>query len=203
MRKATSLVANALCAANPFTNLSVHAVFMWVPTLLSLSGGYMPTGLIFSCFMVAMTIGGALSSLVISYYPQLSSEALCLSVYAASAAAMTVPVYAFDFWPVFIAFLCLETMQGVFNSSGAQLRSKYYPENLRSSIMTVFRLPLNLLVVMGTKLSEKATDASSFRRVFFLVAMMHAVALVMQYFIWQYRDVALETPKRDYKFKSE
>jgi predicted MFS family arabinose efflux permease len=176
---------------------------MWVPTLLSLSGGYMPTGLIFSCFMVAMTIGGALSSLVISYYPQLSSEALCLSVYAASAAAMTVPVYAFDFWPVFIAFLCLETMQGVFNSSGAQLRSKYYPENLRSSIMTVFRLPLNLLVVMGTKLSEKATDASSFRRVFFLVAMMHAVALVMQYFIWQYRDVALETPKRDYKFKSE
>jgi predicted MFS family arabinose efflux permease len=176
---------------------------MWVPTLLSLSGGYMPTGLIFSCFMVAMTIGGALSSLALSHFPQLSSEALCLTVYAASAAAMAVPVLAFDFWPVFIAFLGLETMQGVFNSSGAQLRSKYYPENLRSSIMTVFRLPLNLLVVVGTKLSESASDADSFRRVFFLVAVMHAVALVMQYFIWEYRELASEHLKRDYKFKSE
>lgn len=179
---------------------------MWVPTLLTLSEGHaMPTGLVFSCFMVAMTIGGALSSLALSYFPSLSPEALCLGVYAASAATMAVPALAFEFWPVFLAFLCLETVQGVFNSCGAQLRSKYYPENLRSSIMTVFRLPLNLLVVVGTKLSENATDAHSFRRVFFLVAVMHAVALVMQYFIWDY-CAALSSQRqaaKDHKFKSE
>ena len=32
-------------------------VFLWVPTLLSVNGGTLPTGLVFSSFMLAMTAG--------------------------------------------------------------------------------------------------------------------------------------------------
>lgn len=70
---------------------------------------------------------------------------------------MLVPIYYFDFWPIFVSFLVLETALGVFNSCAGTLRSQYYPEAMQSSIMSVFRLPLNLLVVVGTRLSANAS----------------------------------------------
>ena len=44
-------------------------VFMWVPTLLTVSKDALPTGLVFSCFMLAMTIGGKLFSLLLPVCP--------------------------------------------------------------------------------------------------------------------------------------
>jgi hypothetical protein len=158
-------------------------VFMWVPSLIQSTSGSIPTGLIFSCFMLSMTIGGILFSILLQF--SFSSETLCLFVYIVSAIAMLVPVITFEFWPVFISFLVLETMLGMFNSCGAQLRSKFYPDNLQSSIMSVFRVPLNLLVVFGTKLSEKASDVISLQTVFKMVALMHVLAFIMHCFIFK------------------
>ena len=157
-------------------------VFMWVPSLIQSTSGSIPTGLVFSCFMLSMTIGGILFSILLQF--SFSSESLCLYVYVISAMAMLVPVITFEFWPVFFSFLVLETMLGMFNSCGAQLRSKFYPDNLQSSIMSVFRVPLNLLVVFGTKLSEKANDIFSLQTVFKVVALMHLFAFFMHCFIF-------------------
>ena len=93
---------------------------------------------------------------------------------------MAVPVINFEFWWVMGSFLVLEAMVGLFNSCGATLRSKYFPESMQSSIMSVFRLPLNVLVVAGTKLTDHASDASSLRNVFVIVGCVHAVACVAQ-----------------------
>ena len=93
---------------------------------------------------------------------------------------MLVPVFMFEFWWVFSAFLVLEAMVGMFNSCGATLRSRYYPEGMQSSIMSVFRLPLNLLVVVGTKLTDKADDIPSLQMVFGTLAVMHLVAMGLQ-----------------------
>lgn len=159
-------------------------VFMWVPSLLSAGDGVLPTGLIFSCFMISMTIGGIVFSLALSYLP-VDAEFLCVLVYIISAASMLVPVFTFQFWPVFVSFIILECMLGMFNSCGAQLRSRYYPDNLQSSIMSVFRLPLNLLVVLGTKLSERASlDVPALQRVFGVVACMHMTALILQMLLY-------------------
>lgn len=105
---------------------------------------------------------------------------LCVFVYIVAAVAMLVPVFMFEFWWVFSSFLVLEAMVGMFNSCGATLRSRYYPEGLQSSIMSVFRLPLNLLVVVGTKLTDKADDIPSLQTVFGVLACMHIVAMVLQ-----------------------
>jgi hypothetical protein len=93
---------------------------------------------------------------------------------------MIVPVLFFSFWPVFISFLVLEAMVGMFNSCGATLRSRHYPEHLQSTIMSLFRLPLNLLVVGGTLMTSLANDESDLKTVFAIIATVHAAATVLQ-----------------------
>lgn len=155
-------------------------VFMWVPSLLLLSPtSPLPTGLVFSAFMLAMTLGGSLFSTLLPLFPG-GPETLCIAVYIVSAIAMAIPVLSFEFWPVLLSFLVLEAMVGMFNSCGATLRSKYFPDAMQSSIMTVFRLPLNVLVVIGTKLTDKANDVPSLQFVFITLIAMHALATLLQ-----------------------
>ena len=153
-------------------------VFMWVPSMLQVTNN-LPTGLVFSCFMLSMTLGGILFSLLLPIFPY-GAEGLTIFVYLTAAAAMAVPIFKFEFWWVFISFLVLEAMVGMFNSCGAILRSRYYPEELQSSIMSVFRLPLNLLVVLGTKLTDKANTISSLKFVFGVIVVMHLTAFLLQ-----------------------
>ena len=153
---------------------------MWVPSMLELmKGESLPTGLVFSAFMLSMTAGGMLFGLVFPVFPG-GAAALCALVFALAAGAMAVPVFKFEFWWVFAAFLMLEGLLGMFNSCGATLRSIYFPEGLQSSIMSIFRLPLNLLVVLGTLLTNNANSVDSLQMVFCVVVGMHTVAFALQ-----------------------
>lgn len=155
---------------------------MWVPTLLQLIEGVhdtLPTGLVFSAFMLSMSAGGLLFTLLNPIIPG-GSTIICSFVYILSALAMYVPIYHFEFWIVFISFLLLESMLGMFNSCGATLRSIYYPEHIQSSIMSIFRFPLNILVVFGTLLTNNASNRSEIQQVYHYVAMMHLVAFLLQ-----------------------
>lgn len=141
--------------------------------------GALPTGLVFASFMLAMSVGGALFGLILPVVPG-GAETLCVLVYVISAIAMAVPIFQFSFWWVYISFLVLEAMVGMFNSCGATLRSRYYPESLQSTIMSVFRLPLNLLVVLGTLLTSHANNTSELQSVFCVVVGMHMTAAALQ-----------------------
>jgi MFS transporter, MFS domain-containing protein family, molybdate-anion transporter len=155
---------------------------MWVPTLLELIQGVhdsLPTGLVFSAFMLSMSAGGMLFTLLNPVIPG-GSKTICSAVYLLSALAMAVPISHFEFWIVFISFLLLESMLGMFNSCGATLRSIYYPEQMQSSIMSIFRLPLNLLVVIGTVLTNNSKSRSDMQQVYFYVAGMHLIAFLLQ-----------------------
>ena len=68
----------------------------------------------------------------------------------------------------------------MFFSCAATLRSRYYPEELQSSIMSVFRLPLNLIVVIGTRLADKANNIPSMQNVFGIIAVINVIAFIMQ-----------------------
>ena len=159
-------------------------VFMWVPSLLAANtasgtSSSLPTGLVFSAFMLAMTLGGMLFGLILPYFPG-GAEGLCLFVYLTAAVSMLIPCFVFDFWSILIAFLILESMLGMFNSCGATLRSQYYPEQIQSTVMSVFRLPLNLLVVCGTLLTNQARDVPQLQQVFGVVVGMFVVASLLQ-----------------------
>jgi MFS family permease len=155
---------------------------MWVPSLLaasSSSSAPLPTGLIFSSFMLSMTLGGMLFALLLPRFPG-GAEALCCFVYLMAAGSMAAPLIFNDFFSVLISFLVLEAMVGMFGSCGATLRSRYYPEQHQSALMSVFRLPLNALVVVGTKLTDSVSDKGQMRVVFAVLVAMHLVAAVLQ-----------------------
>lgn len=128
-----------------------------------------------------MTLGGLLSPMLLSIFQQ-NSAALCTAVFATAALSMAMPLWliSYDFWSLLYAFLLLEMMVGVFNSCGGMLRSQYYPEHLQSSVMSVFRVPLNILVVVGTTMADAANDMESRKNVFLGIVIVLIMATVMQ-----------------------
>ncbi|CAM9867997.1 unnamed protein product, partial [Discosporangium mesarthrocarpum] len=195
---------------------------MWVPTLQGAvpGGGSLPTGLIFSSFMVCITIGGVLFSLALRVT---SVERASVTVFLVAAASMVVaavatmaaamaqeqgeclaggssgsgtceggalwgePFGSLRDWAVatvargkfavlLSSFLVLETCVGAFYSCSGMLRSRYIPGEVQSSVMNVFRLPLNVLVVVGTRVTELVPAAL----VFGIVALWFASGAALQ-----------------------
>jgi predicted MFS family arabinose efflux permease len=147
-------------------------VFMWVPTLLGLTKEPLPTGLVFSCFMCCITIGG----LLFERAKAVPVEKLAIGVFALAALSVAIPVVSRDFTVVFISFLGVELAVGMFFPCGGTLRSRYIPDELQGSAMNLCRLPLNILVVVGTKL----TDLVAMPTVFAVCASWFALGLVCQ-----------------------
>jgi hypothetical protein len=133
-------------------------VFMWVPTLLSLSSDPLPTGLVFSCLMACITIGGLLFEMSSS----VPVEQLAIRVFALGAIAIIVPVFTDMFMVVFAAFCVFEVAVGMFFPCGGTLRSMYIPDDMQGVAMNVCRLPLNMLVVIGTGLSDLVRPGTVF-----------------------------------------
>lgn len=154
-------------------------VFMWVPALQTvLDGAPLPTGLVFSSFMVCITIGGMIFSFMnyCQKWVRLEYSAMC--IYLVAAACMLVPVSTgMEFWSVLCCFLVLEACIGVFFAVSGTLRSKYIEESTQCSVMNLFRVPLNLLVVTGTKF----TDWYPLETVFMVVASWFGIAALLQF----------------------
>lgn len=129
-------------------------VFMWVPTMLvALKGQQLPTGLVFSSFMVCMSLGGLLfsQSLLLSLA---SAEQIAVGIFIVAAAALSVPVFTSSLLPILCSFIVFETCVGTFFPCLGLLRSKVIPDAIQGSVMNIFRVPLNILVVVGTKLTD-------------------------------------------------
>jgi len=149
-------------------------VFMWVPTLLALvPNGDLPTGLVFSSFMVCITIGGMMFESMVKIT---SVERGSLWVFVAATLSMVIPAFFHQLYPVLASFLVFETCVGAFFACSGTMRSKYFPDSLQSSIMNIFRLPLNLMVVIGTKL----TDSAPSHVVFLVCASWFAICAILQ-----------------------
>ena len=142
-------------------------VFNWVPTLQMNTPALSPggtcvaqcafsriQGLIFAAMMLCISLGGTL-------YPLLRRTAsvgsIAVAVYGAAALAALVPVFTQDFFHCLAAFLVLEMCVGIFFVTSASMRSMVFPPGMLSTVMNVFRVPLNVIVVTGTKLQGTAT----------------------------------------------
>lgn len=119
-------------------------VFMWTPTLEA-GGLTIPHGIIFASFMVCCSIGGTLFEVLTHH---MAVEHLMRNVFLASAVIMLVPVFTSDTVLCFGAFLLYEIGVGIFWPGMGTLRSKYVPEEMRATMINLFRMPLNFLVCM-------------------------------------------------------
>ena len=72
--------------------------------------------------------------------------------------------------------MLFETCVGISFACGGGLRSAVMPEDLQATIMNIFRIPLNILVVIGTRLDSFATT----RQIFLVCVSWLIIALILQ-----------------------
>ncbi|EFN51339.1 hypothetical protein CHLNCDRAFT_33124, partial [Chlorella variabilis] len=138
-------------------------VFLWTPAL-SPKGERIPHGMIFACFMVSSMVGSAIAGKLLANNSKWKVEKYMQVVFGLSACMLFVPVLYHqtstkDVAPgtdaggitgdgkvQLVAFCLFEVLVGIFWPSMMTMRSAYVPEEMRSTIINFFRIPLNLFV---------------------------------------------------------
>jgi len=145
-------------------------VFLWVPSLKEVSSSLvnedLPLGNIFSSFMISMMLGSFVYTCVITYPPpsppatstktegKNPDESLPLHIkLAALVCAFSAFLFAFasssmDSTTRFWAFCLFEAAVGVYYPVMGVLRSKLVPDDVRATLYSLFRLPLNTFVIV-------------------------------------------------------
>ncbi|KAL2912828.1 hypothetical protein HK105_207715 [Polyrhizophydium stewartii] len=123
-------------------------VFLWSPVLEGVvgSGAILPFGVIFSSFMVCMMIGSTLFKMAIER--GISHETIIKYTFALAAVALLVPALTKSEFVNNVAFNLFEMCCGLYYPAIGSIRSKVVPEETRSTVMNIFRVPLNLIVVV-------------------------------------------------------
>jgi MFS transporter, MFS domain-containing protein family, molybdate-anion transporter len=119
-------------------------VFLWGP-VLEKGGASTPFGLIFASFMVCIMIGSILFRLAVR--EKYSVEAIIQPVLLVAALALALPSFVKNNYLAFWTFNVFELCCGLYFPAIGTIRSKYVPEETRATVMNIFRVPLNLIVV--------------------------------------------------------
>jgi hypothetical protein len=155
-------------------------VFNWVPTLMNtysegIGAFFGIQGIVFSLFMLSISVGGSLFGILTGFA---SVQTFSIAVYAIAAAAIFLASVSTDFFVQLGAFLVVECCVGVAFPCLGACRSEVIPANVQSTTMNLFRVPLNILVVIGTKMSDSETISTS--TVFQVCALWFGMAAVLQ-----------------------
>jgi MFS transporter, MFS domain-containing protein family, molybdate-anion transporter len=133
----------------------------------------LPHGIIFALFMVAIMIG---SKLFESLIANRTVEHFLRWVFVAASISLAIPIVTQNHNMQLLAFCVFEVCCGIYFPSAGTLRSKYIPEEVRSTVMNVFRVGLNLLVVLTLiNIESLAQDT-----VFLLTVLLLTLAVLCQ-----------------------
>jgi len=154
-------------------------VFMWTPALQegddSGDTGPLPFGLIFAAYMVAIMLGSSLFKILVVKFHVLA-ENIGKYIFVIASISLSVPALTTNKYAITIAFIIFEMMCGMYFPCLGTLRGRYIPEASRSAIMNLFRVPLNLLVVLVLlKVSMFANST-----VFLICSCWLGIAVVLQ-----------------------
>jgi len=121
-------------------------VFMWTPALESTTDHPVDHGWIFASFMICVFIGSELFRVFLERKERV--ERTAVYVFGVAAFALFLPVITTNHSMRLISFFIFEGCVGMFWPSIGFLRSRYVPEDVRATVMNIFRIPLNIIVVV-------------------------------------------------------
>ena len=147
-------------------------IFIWTPALEE--AGPIPHGIIFSCFMICCSLGAFIFSTLMRKYPVLI---IMESVFLVSAVCLAVPIFTTKPAVLMPTFCLYELMIGIFWPGIGTLRSEYLPEKHRTTIMNLYRIPLNFLV-MAVLLYQ---GSMTIRAVFGFCVVFQLLCVILQY----------------------
>ena len=149
-------------------------VFMWTPALEEASSEPIHHGLIFATFMVAVLIGSTIFDNIEAAKRNIASDAVIMLTFAV--VCMLTPVIADSYFLRLAAFCGFEAACGLLWPFFGTQRGQIVPENVRATVMNIFRIPLNAVVV--TVLMH--VDAMARNTVFELCAVLLTCSLLAQ-----------------------
>ncbi|KAI9338822.1 hypothetical protein BDR26DRAFT_803484 [Obelidium mucronatum] len=124
-------------------------VFMWPPALEAVSAKdtAVPYGIIFAAFMVS-TMLGSVTFRFLTSQKWMAESILTLSLILGAISFALFILFQHNELMLYLAFNLYEVTLGIYFPVMGIVRSQYIPESVRSSIMNLFRMPLNLIVVL-------------------------------------------------------
>lgn len=148
--------------------------FVWTPALQNAAGQTteIPHGTIFSTFMAATMIGSNLFAVAARRRTRV--ETLMRNVFALGFLLFTLTTFVRGVTVVYMAFIGFEILCGIYFPAMATMRAPYIPEESRSALLTFFRVPLNIIVVVALY------EDLHVKSVFAMCAILMAVAVASQ-----------------------
>lgn len=146
-------------------------VFNWTPCLMEEGQPKPPFGHIFAGFMVFCMLGSRVFSFLTQSY---SIETIGAGTLACAAVCHAVPIVVESVVLRFFSFLAFEACVGLYFPMMGSLKGQIVPEELRSTIYNIYRVPLNAIVV--AVLVFKADSGMSFT----LTTLLLSLACVIQ-----------------------
>lgn len=174
----------SLGTTNSLYEAALHVfVFIWTPALEKRKdadqtvSGFVPHGVVFSLFMTCKMLGSMTYSILSSVqrkrpYVNVSGsgdnsnntsiaqtrKSLRYVFLAAAISFFWTVVFKESYFVALFAFCAFEFGLGVYWPAMAVLRGELVPNNLRASVTSVFRVPLNVLVVMLLTAAGRASE---------------------------------------------
>jgi MFS transporter, MFS domain-containing protein family, molybdate-anion transporter len=140
-------------------------VFYWTPAIRVLDTDVIPFGLVFACFMAALMIGGMLTDLIPVDKLVTGMHCACIITTAAAALFFDNKLIVFGMFTIF------EGLVGIYFAGHGTLRSVHMEESTRSSVMNIFRVPLNAFVIALLQVSMTP------RHALLLLTVVHMLSL--------------------------
>jgi len=184
--KNDSRIAALGMAQSSFEGAMYTFVFMWTPALKSQAetdaeraGKTLENstsehlGLIFACFMVSVMVGSSIFKILSARKGMLYKIPLLLHALAFVAMGLTT-MYIDNKQMVYAMFLMFEMTVGLFYPAYGCIKSERIPEEIRSAVMNIFRMPLNgFVVLLLLKIKYLAPES-----VFMVCTIAHAFSFV-------------------------
>lgn len=144
-------------------------------------------GLIFAVFMVSVMVGSSIFKIFSVKKEWLYLIPLVMHAIAFSSMGITA-LFIENKTVVYVMFLVFEGTVGLFYPSYGVIKSEKIPEDIRSAVMNIFRMPLNAFVVV---LLLKIKYLSS-ELVFMICTATHGVAFLC--YLYFYNNSKLYNP---------
>eukprot|EP00756_Hemistasia_phaeocysticola_P067016 Hpha_TRINITY_DN9652_c0_g1::TRINITY_DN9652_c0_g1_i1::g.184472::m.184472 len=133
-------------------------VFAWTPVLETT--GAVPHGMVFATFMVCCSLGGSFTEILRRRW---APEVYMQGVFLVAAVSM-VGVFVGETVAQLLGCFCMfEMCVGIFWPSVMGMRAKYVPEDVRATVMNLFRVPLNAFVCTLLMLQGSLTLIQNFQ----------------------------------------
>jgi len=135
-------------------------VFIWTPALSANGNRSIPHGMIFGMFMICCMIGSFIFRLATTRYLRnpAAVEDIMGYVFASAFLSIGLAKWSDDVGIRLTSFCAFETAVGMYYPCVGTLRSRLVPNDVRGTMLNIFRIGLNLIVVCVIFSNAKRED---------------------------------------------